>query len=138
MSSDRIKLDMSLFDVLYALSGGNPGALTVCMSIMEKSSQIDPDGGGGILVLLNLDTLRIYEHRIWGLFKDVCKEDLTSMLAVLRAWQLGQLAGATDGAINHAIDHYGEGLDIDAILAAVRERLPKFAPAADEALSGAE
>ena len=48
------------------------------------------------------------------------------MLAVLRAYQVGALAGVTREALNHAIDNRGAGIDLDAALVAVMEVLPNF------------
>ncbi|MCC6404818.1 MAG: hypothetical protein IT405_00290 [Candidatus Yanofskybacteria bacterium] len=60
------------------------------------------------------------------LYSDACDSDLVKMVAVLRANQLGQLAGTRADALHHAIEHRGEGLDLDAVLQAVKERLPRF------------
>jgi len=87
---------------------------------------IDPDSAlEGFGVLLDLDEHGIYGSRIWMLYKDVCFESVPSMVAVLRAYQLGQLAGCTDEAIDDAIDGKGD-LDMDAIMGAVQKELPKF------------
>lgn len=109
-----------------AMSNGNTGTLSVCCQILQQSAAVDPDCASGILPIMQLDTMNIWESRIWMLYKDVCNCDLPKMLAVLRAWQLGQLAGATTTAINHAIDNCGDGLDLDAIMTAVKKRLPRF------------
>lgn len=123
----RITLDMDIPEVVMALSEGNPGAATVCMMVMKEGRAIDPQAAlRGLHVLCDFDEFGIYGPRIWMFYKDVCGQDLAKMLAVLRAHQLGQLAGATEQAINHAIDNRGDGLDLDAIMAAVMERLPKF------------
>ena len=124
---DRITLDMTTMDALMALAEGNPGAVKVCMDLLTHGSSIDPDSAmGGLMPLLNLDSRRIYGHRIWKFYKDVCGERLGPMIAIMRADQLGQLAGVNRNAIDHAIDNHGEGIDIDAVVAAVTERLPAF------------
>ena len=120
----KIGLNDTVQDTLIKLSEGNPGALSVCMQIMAKGSQIDPDAfGGGLLMLLSLDDLGIYGSRIWMLYKDVCGTDLTDTLGVLRGHQLGFI---TSGTLNHAIDNRGDGLDIEDVVSKVRERLPDF------------
>lgn len=130
MANERIKLHMSVKDVIIAMAGRNPGALTACMALVERGGIIDPDDAmGGLANLLDLDNLNIWDERIYLLWNDVCGRDLAKMIAVLRAYQLGQLAGATKEAIDHAIDHRGAGLDMDAIMAAIKERLPNFNPA---------
>jgi len=126
--NERINdLNMTVTDVIVAMAGGNPGAVVACAEVMKKSGKVDPDSAlGGLGALMLLDTLNIWEHRIWMLYKDVCKHDVVKMLAVLRAYQLGQLAGCTESAINHAIDNCGDGIDLDAVLAAVKKRLVRF------------
>jgi hypothetical protein len=123
----RLTLEMTVQDMLLAMSGGNLGAINVCMNLLQNGGKIDPaDFMGGLGAILRLDTLNIYDSRIWMLYKDVCGEHLGKMVAVLRAYQLGQLAGVTETALNHAINNYGCGLDLDAVVLAVKERLPEF------------
>lgn len=126
--NERIKLEMNGKDMLVAMAGGNPGALTVCLKTMQNESQIDPDSFlGGIGAILSMDTLGIYEHRIWMLYKDVCGQDLIKMLGILRANQLGFLSASI---LNSAIDNRGDGVDVDDMLKKVQERLPRFGQAA--------
>ena len=120
----RIRLDMTMMDSIIAMVEGNPGALRVCLELLQDGGAIDPDSAlGGFGKLLDLDTLGIYGPRIWMLYKDVCGEDLVKTVAALRAHQLGKL---TRDTLDHAIDNYGQGLDCDSILASVQERLPRF------------
>ena len=121
MSNERICIEDNTISAIMKLAEGNPGALNVCMNIIESGPEIDPIGGLG--PLLSMDTLGIYGSRIWMLYKDVCGEDLPKTLAILRAWQLGFLE---KGALLHAIDNCGEGIDIEKMVAAVCERLPEF------------
>jgi hypothetical protein len=44
--------------------------------------------------LLWLDTLNIWDSDIWLLYKDICGQDLPTMLAVIRAWQMGKITEA--------------------------------------------
>jgi len=120
----RIREGDSLLDILAKMGDGVPGALSVCGQIMQRAPLIDPRAGlGGLFVLLELDSLGIYGCRIWQLYKDACGQDLVKMIAVLRARQLGFV---TRQEIYHAIANYGEGLDLDELLAQVQERLPDF------------
>jgi len=122
--NNKIGLDDTGTDVLFKLSEGNPGALRVCCEILDKASVIDPDAfGGGLFTLLSFDTLNIYGSKIWMLYKDVCKCDLISTLGLLRGWQFGIL---TETALKHAIDNYGDGIDVQSIVNQVKERLPAF------------
>ena len=95
ITSGRLSLEDSLSQIISKLSEGNPGAGTVLSHVLNYAGGIDPrDAGGGFGPLLSLDTLGIYGSDIWLLYKDVCKENLTWFVGVLRAVQLGQVSEA--------------------------------------------
>lgn len=121
----RIELTDSAHSMVFKMSEGNPGAVSVCAQIMGQGEIVDPDMAiGSIMPIFLLDTLGIYSSRIWMLYKDVCGESIINMLAVLRANQLGLLSS---DAINHAIDNRGDGIDCDLVVEQVKLRLPNFA-----------
>jgi hypothetical protein len=124
MNNERITLEDTPKSAIIKLAEGNPGALSVMIRILEKGESIDPDAAFGPMAhIFGLGTFGIYGPRIWMLYKDACKQDLISMLAVLRAVQLGKLS---ESIMNHAIDNYGVGLDLPEILKIVQEQLPDF------------
>ena len=124
MKERIIDLNCSLIDIAIKLVGGNPGATRVCCEIINKAEQIDPDSALGPLgAFLSFDSYHIYDERIWMLFKDVCERNIVKVIALLRAVQLGLLSEST---LNHAIDNYGEGLNINECIVKVREQLPNF------------
>lgn len=131
----RIKLEMSMMDMIVSLSEGNPGAVSALVQLIKTAPIADPDSALGALgPLCSLDTLDCYGSNIWRLFKDVCGQDVHKMLGVLRSCQLGYVSGET---IMWAIEGDRGALNIPALLAQVKERLPAFqiekpAPAADE------
>jgi hypothetical protein len=119
----RIKLEMHINDALFAMSDGNPGAITVLMDSVTKNSEIDPMNALGPWgLVLNLDEFEIYGHRIWGLYKNLCGEDLPRTTAVVRATQLGIISRET---LNQAIDGKTT-IDIKEITDKVRDELPDF------------
>lgn len=92
MANERITLEMSMTDMLIAMSDGNPGAMSIVAMLYREGGAIDPDSAlGGLGPILFLDTLGIYGSRIWMLCKDICRNDLRIMIAVLRGCQLGFL-----------------------------------------------
>jgi hypothetical protein len=125
----RIQLTDSMLDTVVKMCEGNPGALTVLMECFKRGAEIDSDSAlGGLGSVLGLDTLGIYGPRIWMFYKDVCKQDIRVMLAVLRANQLGFLS---DAELNDAIDHdpwrkSEHNLDLADLVAKVEEELPNF------------
>ena len=121
---ERIEMTDTVVDVIIKLVEGNPGAVKVCTEMIKCGESIDPDSvWGGIGNLLSLDTHRIYGSRIWMLYKDVCGEDLTNTVGILRALQLGFLK---EDVLQHAIDNYGEGIDVDLLISKVKALLPRF------------
>ncbi len=128
--STRITLKMNAIDMMLAMSGGNLGAMTVCAEMLGKAPEIDPQSAlQGFGPILMMDTLGIYEERIWMLYKDVCGEEVSATIAVLRGYQLGHI---TEGTINHAIDTNGDGLGVQLALAEVMAELPGFTPEEDD------
>ncbi len=121
----RLTPDMNGQDAVIAMSGGNPGALTVLIQLLQEGAGIDPDSeAGGLAPMLSLDKYGIHEDRIWMLYKDVCNCDLRAMVALLRAPQLGLL---DNDKLHHAIDNRGSEIDVEAIVTSVGEGLPNFA-----------
>lgn len=120
----RIQLTDSTLTAIQKMVEGNPGATVVCMQLVQKGPDIDPDDVfGGIGKILSLDTHRIYGSRIWMLYKDVCEQNIATMIGLLRAVQLGFLP---EEDLQHAIDNYGESLDIPELLQKVKAKLPAF------------
>jgi len=120
----RIKGTETTQQAIAVMGGGNPGALRVLCDLIRHAEKIDPDSLlGAIGPMLNLDMAGIWEHRIWMLYKDVCGECLLSMIALIRANQLGLLNRAV---LDYAIDNRGDGVDVKEILAKVQTRLPQF------------
>ena len=129
MTKERIQSTMSIEEAISAMAGGNHGAIMVCVKLIEKSDQIDPDGYlGGLGTLLILDKLGIYDHRLAMLWRDVCHYDLVNLIGLTRAHQFYLLTGIDADTINYAIDHEGEGISLGAMLRTVKQQLPNFNP----------
>jgi hypothetical protein len=106
------------------LAENNPGAISVLLQFAKETPRIDPDAAfGHISHLLNMDTYGIYGARIWMLYKDVCKQDITSMITALRSVQLGFIMIEE---LDCAIDNRGE-LNIQHLISEVRKICPMFA-----------
>lgn len=124
----KIGLKDSFEDVFIKMCEGNPGALTVCLDISKYAAEIDPDANSkempSIMPILSLDTLGLYGPSIWLLYKDVCKQNLAHMLAVLRGWQLGYLSKQdVQGAAQYPPI---ANLDVEDVVKHVSGRLPNF------------
>jgi len=117
-------LDMTdtVRDFVLKMSGLNPGALSVLVEFANTSAEIDPDAMFPFN-MLGFDSYGILNSKIWMLYKDVCKQDITCVHAVMRSLQLGI---EKEEKVYHAIENRGEGLDTAALLVAVQGYLPKF------------
>jgi hypothetical protein len=119
-------LDTTPMDIMVMLAEGNPGAASVLGKMFHEGEAIDPDSMlGGMSGLFALDTLGIYGSHIWVLYKDICGQNLVRMLGLLRANQLGFLSNADLKNAVHALPA-DRALDVDALLAKVKEQLPRF------------
>lgn len=120
----RLNLQQSMLEVISVMSEGNPGAISVLSQFLAEGPSIDPDdifkGFGSIMGLDNLD---LYRPKIWMLYKDVCKEDICTTICLLRSVQLGI---TTEQDIKHAVENYGEGLNLEDVRQKVSELLPNF------------
>jgi hypothetical protein len=116
MAQERIKLDDTMLDIFIKMSEGNPGATSVMTQLVKYGLVID-GYSGGIMDIMHLDAKGIYGSQIWVLYKDVCKESLVNLVALLRYYQLGLMPDD---------NLFDECRDFVAVRAAVKERLPKF------------
>lgn len=123
--NNRIKMHMSLHDIIFEMSEGNPGAINVLMAIYTNNAAIDPDDwAGGLGPILGLDTSGIYGSNIYILFKYVAKSNLVDMLGLLRSVQLGF---AAENELKKMIaDEAAPEGRIAELLKQVRNRLPAF------------
>jgi hypothetical protein len=119
----KVSFSDSTIDVLVKMSEGNPGALNVLMTLLERVEDIDPDAGlGGLLYVLLLDDLEIYGPRIWMLFKYVCGQRIEGVITLMRANQLGLM---TKMEMMDIIDA-NQPFDCIPLAAQVREVIPAF------------
>jgi hypothetical protein len=118
----RLKLDMSFNDAVFAMSDGNPGAITVIMDGFRLGDSIDPQGMGGWGFVLNLDQYGIYGSRVWRLYKYLCGESLSKAIAMVRSAQMGLISAET---LNTAIDGTAK-IDVDQTVSRLKEKLPGF------------
>lgn len=128
MSSERIKLQDTLSEVIFKMSDGNPGALTAIMALFESNVRVDPDDWMGPLgSIMSLDGYGIYGTDIYILWSDICDKNIVHMIAVLRAAQLGYVSSEVIKDAVSRQDYSGrELLDIDDLYKKVKERLPDF------------
>lgn len=118
----RIEMHDSMQTAIVKMADGNIGAVTVLMEMLKQGGKIDPYTDPLILIL-HLDDMGVYGSRIWMLYKDVCGQNLSKTLALVRARQLGFVSEVT---LLHAINNHGHGIDVPDLCRQVKERLPDF------------
>ena len=124
----KITLEDDFLTMFTKMAEGNIGGLTVLMALFKETGAIDPDSAlAGLGPILMMDDMGIYGSHIWILYKYICKEDLRSMVAVIRAMQLGFVS---EEEIKRAIASEERGgtfeLDVSSLVAQVEEQLPAF------------
>ena len=121
----RVALDDSPLTGMVKMAEGNIGAATVLSELFREGATIDPQSAlGGFGPMLHLDDMEIYGSHIWILYKYICKEDLRSMVALIRARQLGIIS---QQELKAAIAAGKKNtLDVPAIVAQVEEQIEDF------------
>lgn len=133
MHTPRISETDSARTAVTKLCEGNPGALRVLCDLFKASPVVDPGAmaGSGLAPLLLLDEWGVYGPHIWLLYKDICGEDITRMLTVMRAAQLGIILPDEILMSIKLADGPGGGyrgfINQDSLLEKVQERIPDFA-----------
>lgn len=125
---ERIQLKDTPLDMFVKMSDGNPGALNVLMDLFKIESSIDPDSAlGGIGSILSLDSYGIYGSDIYILHNDICDRNISKMVAVLRAVQLGFFSAHKLREACSKQDRSGkETVPVETLYNMVKERLPNF------------
>lgn len=128
---DRIQLNDTIMDIAMKLSDGNPGAIHVILEIVREADSIDPDLVLGYVgYLMMLDTNRCYGSDIWIFYNDICHQNISTMLALQRACQLGLIDKKIVSNVIQAV-HAGNPskltpLEISEYISSVKKRLPAF------------
>ena len=121
----RIELTDTPMSAVIKMVEGNPGALSVSMSLLKHGDEIDPQSAfGGFGNILDFDTLGIYASDIWVLAKYVCAGRVDNLVLLLRSQQLG-ITRETDilSAIARKDD---KAFDFGAIAEKVKSELDSF------------
>ena len=125
-SASEKTAEIKVQKAIWEMGGTDFHALLACKELLTYGKKVDPDVfGNGVLILKVLESLKIRGKRMYNLWR-FCRHNASVMLAVLRAYEMGQLAGVNQQTLNRAIDHDGAGIDLDAVVKAVKSRLLNF------------
>lgn len=124
----KIQLSDTGIEVIFKMSGGNPGAIVALTEIFKRGNRIDPDDFmQGMSSILLLDTYEIYGSAIYVLYSDICEKNLAKMMAVIRATQLGIFSSYILKDACSRQDYSGKKLiPVDELYEKVKARLPRF------------
>jgi len=125
---ERITLSDSVVGAITKMVEGNMGAMNVCMLLIKEGERIDPQNlMGGFGFILDLDREGIYGTDIYVFWNDICNRDISKMIAVLRAVQLGLFSGEVLANACHRQDYSGRNMvPVEELYQKVIERLPEF------------
>lgn len=73
----RINSEMTGKEVIIVMCGGNPGAVNVCLMLIEKDEWAFVD-------MCHLDDMGIYQSDIWICYKDICHENIEELINKIR------------------------------------------------------
>lgn len=124
----RIKLNDTTLSAVSKMSEGNPGAGITLMEMLTEGEKIDPDSAlGGFGSILSLDTHGIYGTDIYIFHNDICGGEISKVIAVLRACQLGLFSPSILKDACSRQDRSGVSMvPVADLYAKVKERLPDF------------
>lgn len=127
-SMERITLSDSISSAISKMVEGNIGAINACISLMKEGEKIDPQNiMGGFGCILDLDREGIYGTDIYVFWNDICNQETSKMMAVLRAVQLGFFSGRVLADACHRQDYSGRSMiPVEELYKKVIERLPAF------------
>ena len=83
----KIQLTDSLQEVVFKMSEGNPGAISILMQLLNNPQVCEP--ANPFMVILTLDSYEIYGSNIWIMYKDLCGEDIEIFETLFRHIQMG-------------------------------------------------
>lgn len=127
-SMERITLSDSISNAISKMAEGNIGAVNACISLIEEGEKTDPQNMmGGFGCILDLDREGIYGTDIYVFWNDICNQETSKMMAVLRAVQLGFFSGRVLADACHRQDYSGRSMiPVEELYKMVTERLPAF------------
>lgn len=122
-----IDLTDTALSAMVKMSQGNPGAAVALAALYKNSPKIDPQAMEGIGPILLLDSFGIYGSHIYVLYNDICDRNITKMITVLRACQLGFFSALTLKQACATEDRSGKLMvPISDLYLQVKERLVDF------------
>jgi len=125
----RLDIEKSMKENMMLMVGGNPGSMVALVDMVNSTIDVDAEGMRGLSHLMNLDSLGIYDDKIWHLYSDICKRDVNSAVTLLRASQLGLIDRTLLVEACSRPDRTGaEMFNIPNIYKLVKEYLPNYGP----------
>jgi hypothetical protein len=101
--------DVSVQNACLEAAEGNFGALDVLVQYVAWLEKDGADVPGIKSRLRDLPSAGVTCDRVWGLYKDVCGNEIEGFASVLEAWGNGQLSA---DVLQKAIDNRGKGFDV--------------------------
>lgn len=86
----KIQLTDDTMEILYKMSEGNPGAISILTKLLSKETTQELVDSI-INVILPLDTLGVYGSKLYMLWVDACDNNTDKVKKVIELWRNGKL-----------------------------------------------
>ena len=125
--SPRIKPSMNSYERINVVVDGYPAAVSVCSKIIKNYYRVDPRNTFGFTTYIcTLDRLGIRGEKLYTLWNDICGRHISKLIALIKAYQMGQVAGVTQNLLDVAISQKSSNINFGAIFKRLTDEMPEF------------
>lgn len=112
----RLKLEDSVQDTIFKYSGGNPGALTFLIQLIQVREH------DFFVDFMTIDNMELYEDKLYMLWNDSCNRDIQKVIKIFKLYRLGVIKKQD---IEDRVKNVGYGKSFDDLLEINESICPK-------------
>lgn len=103
----RINIFGTITENFINFAGGNPGAISTLFELQKEA------GDKTVIYLMTLDKMELYEDRLYMLWNDYCKRDISKVIKILDYYKKGIIKQKD---IDERIKNVGYGKSFDDLI----------------------
>lgn len=103
----RINIFGTITENFINFAGGNPGAISTLFELQKEA------GDKTVIYLMTLDKMELYEDRLYMLWNDCCKRDISKVIKILDNYKKGIIKQKD---IDERIKNVGYGKSFDDLI----------------------
>lgn len=103
----RINIFGTITENFINFAGGNPGAISTLFELQKEA------GDKTVIYLMTLDKMELYEDRLYMLWNDCCKRDISKVIKILDYYKKGIIKQKD---IDERIKNVGYGKSFDDLI----------------------